>query len=81
MPLECIENRCLMKSDFDDDFFNHEDTDLSLRAWLSGWKCIFVPEAVVHHKVSATSGILSDLTVYFFTRNVEWVWIKMCLYG
>jgi GT2 family glycosyltransferase len=61
----------------DEDFFlNHEDTDLNLRAWLSGWKCIFVPEAVVYHKVSATNGIMSDITVYHFSRNTEWVWIK-----
>jgi GT2 family glycosyltransferase len=62
---------------FDDEFFfNHEDTDLNLRAWLSGWKCIYVPDAVVHHKVSASVGELSATTVYYFSRNNEWVWIK-----
>jgi len=61
----------------DEDFFlNHEDTDLNLRAWLSGWKCLFVPEAVVYHKVSASIGNLSDVAVYYFARNNEWVWIK-----
>ena len=62
---------------FDDDFFlNHEDTDLNMRAWLAGWRCIFVPEAVVYHKVSASIGYLSDTSVYYFARNTEWVWIK-----
>jgi len=61
----------------DDDFFlNHEDTDLNMRAWLAGWKCLFVPEAVVKHKVSASIGTLSDTSVYYFARNNEWVWIK-----
>jgi GT2 family glycosyltransferase len=60
----------------DDFFFNHEDTDLNMRAWLSGWKCTYVPEAIVYHKVSATVGELSDTSVYFFARNNEWVWIK-----
>jgi GT2 family glycosyltransferase len=57
-------------------FFNHEDTDLNLRAWLSGWRCLFVPEAVVYHKVSASVGELSDTGVYYFARNNVWVWIK-----
>ncbi len=60
----------------DEFFFNHEDTDLNLRAWLAGWKCIFVPEAVVYHKVSATVGEYSSTAVYYFARNIEWVWIK-----
>lgn len=60
----------------EDFFFNHEDTDLNLRAWLAGWKCLFVPEAVVYHKVNASVGELSDTGVYYFARNNLWVWIK-----
>jgi GT2 family glycosyltransferase len=61
----------------DKDFFlNHEDNDLSLRAWFSGWKCLFVPEAVAYHKVSTTIGVLSNTSVYHFSRNTEWLWIK-----
>ncbi len=61
----------------DDDFFlNHEDTDLNMRAWLAGWKCLFVPDAVVYHKVSASIGSLSNTAVYYFARNNEWVWLK-----
>lgn len=60
----------------DDFFFNHEDTDLNLRAWLCGWKCMYVPEAIVYHKVSATVGELSDMAVYHFSRNTVWVWLK-----
>lgn len=62
---------------FDEDFFLYaEDTDLNLRAWLAGWKCLFLPESTAYHKVSATSGNLSDTKVYHYSRNIEWVWIK-----
>lgn len=60
----------------DDFFFNHEDTDLNLRAWLAGWKCSYVPDAIVYHKVSASIGHLSAKTIYYFSRNNEWVWLK-----
>ena len=31
-------------------FIYYEDTDLSLRAMLAGYACLYVPTAVVHHK-------------------------------
>lgn len=35
---------------FDSDFFMFlEDTDLSWRAQLRGWKCVYVPKAVAYH--------------------------------
>ena len=62
---------------FDEDFFLYDDdTDLSFRARLRGWKCVYVPTAIVHHKVNATSVRLSNLQVYYHTRNLEFVWIK-----
>lgn len=61
----------------DEDFFlNHEDTDLNLRSWLAGWKCLYVPEATVEHRVSTTIGKLSETSVYYFSRNSLWVWVK-----
>jgi GT2 family glycosyltransferase len=61
----------------DDNFFlNDEDTDLNFRAQLFGWRCIYVPTAVVYHKVNASIGRLSDLAVYYHTRNLEFIWIK-----
>jgi hypothetical protein len=59
-----------------DFYLNHEDTDLNIRAWFAGWKCLFVPEAVAYHKVSASIGKLSDTAVYYFSRNNEWLWLK-----
>ena len=61
----------------DDDFFlYHEDADLNFRAQLAGWKCFYVPKAVVYHRVNGTTGGLTDLTVYHHARNMEFVWIK-----
>jgi len=61
----------------DEDFFLYdEDTDLNFRAQLAGWKCIYVPTAVAYHMANATSHRLSDLHVYYHTRNLEFVWIK-----
>ena len=61
----------------DEDFFLYdEDTDLSFRAQLAGWKCVYVPDAIVYHKANATAGRLSDTHVYYHTRNLEFVWIK-----
>ncbi len=61
----------------DEDFFLYdEDSDLNFRAQLSGWKCEYVPTAIVSHQVNATAVKLSDLHVYHHTRNLEFVWIK-----
>jgi GT2 family glycosyltransferase len=61
----------------DRDFFLYdEDTDLNFRAQLAGWKCSYVPSAIVHHVANATAKRLSDLHVYYHTRNLEFVWIK-----
>ncbi len=59
-----------------DFFFNDEDTDLNFRAQLSGWKCHYVPTAVVYHQVNATIGRMSDLHVYYHARNLEFLWVK-----
>jgi len=61
----------------DEDFaFYDEDVDLNFRAQLAGWRCMYVPSAIVHHKRNGTAGRLSDLHVYHHTRNLEFVWIK-----
>lgn len=41
----------------DDSFyFSCEDVDLAWRAHLSGWQVLYVPTAVVYHKLKASSG-------------------------
>lgn len=34
--------------------FYYEDTDLSYRAWKRGWKIIYEPRTIVHHRCSQT---------------------------
>ena len=55
-------------------FFSCEDVDLAWRAQLAGWRCIYVPTAVVYHHLSATGG---GVTSSFYTgRNTIWVLAK-----
>lgn len=62
---------------FDESFFLlHEDTDLNLRAQLAGWKVLYVPSALVFHKVRSSIGTMSDMAVYYSLRNSEFVRIK-----
>lgn len=62
---------------FDEDFFLlYEDVDLSFRAQLNGYPCLYVPNAVVYHKASATIVHDSPTSVYFSHRNLEWAYIK-----
>lgn len=62
---------------FDESFFLlHEDTDLNMRAQLAGWKVLYVPSALVFHKVRSSIGTMSDLAVYYALRNSELVRLK-----
>ncbi len=56
---------------FEPRFFMYcEDIDLNWRAQLAGWKCIYTPEAVVYHHLSATGG--GPLASYYVGRNTLW---------
>ena len=62
---------------FDEGFFLlYEDVDLSFRAQLKGYKCLYVPEAVVYHRGSASLVHDSPVSVYYGHRNLEWVYIQ-----
>jgi len=57
-------------SDFDSDFFMYyEDTDLSWRARLRGWKVMYAPEAIVRHIHCGSSGEWSPQFLYLTERN------------
>ena len=72
--------RTLMLEDiglFDEDFFLlYEDVDISFRAQLKGYKCLYVPEAIVYHKASSSIVYDSPISVYYSHRNLEWAYIK-----
>lgn len=60
---------------FDEDLFMYcEDVDLNWRAQLAGYRCIFMPQAIVYHKLSATGG--GKIASYFTGRNTIWVLAK-----
>lgn len=62
---------------FDEDFFLYcEDTDLGLRARWAGWRCLYVPEAVVEHHYSHSAGRASRLKAYYVERNRLFVLAK-----
>jgi GT2 family glycosyltransferase len=60
---------------FDEDLISYcEDVDLAWRAQLMGWKCVYVPKAVVYHKLSATGG--GKIASYYCGRNFIYVMAK-----
>ena len=62
---------------FDEDFFAYaDDTEIGIRARLAGWKCLFVPRAIVYHKNSGTAGQYSPLKAFYVERNRLWLTIK-----
>jgi GT2 family glycosyltransferase len=75
----CLIRRSIFEAigGFDEAFFAvYEDVDLSYRSQLAGYRCVFVPEAVVHHAGSATLGQLSDVAIFHGQRNLEWMYWK-----
>jgi GT2 family glycosyltransferase len=62
---------------FDEDFFLlYEDVDLSFRAQLKGYQCLYVPEALIYHRSSSSIVRDSPRSVYYGHRNLEWVYIQ-----
>jgi GT2 family glycosyltransferase len=51
-----------------------EDVDLNLRARLRGFRTVYVPQAIVYHRLSATGG--GALASYYCGRNFTLVWAK-----
>lgn len=63
---------------FDDHFFAYaDDADLGLRAQQLGWQCRYVPDAVVYHRHSSTTGSYAPEKIYLVERNRLWLAIKL----
>ena len=55
---------------FDEDFFAYaDDAELGLRARIAGWKCLYIPRAVVRHHRGATLGLRSPRRLELIERN------------
>jgi GT2 family glycosyltransferase len=53
-----------------------EDLDLAFRARWLGWSCLFVPSAIVYHRVGATYQPESALKAFLSSRNMLTVVLK-----
>lgn len=61
----------------DHDFFmTYEDADLSFRARLRGYECVYVPGAIVYHRYRATNRKTPSRQVFYSQRNIEFVYLK-----
>jgi GT2 family glycosyltransferase len=63
---------------FDEDFFAYgDDAELGLRARIAGWRCIYVPDAVVRHRRGSTLGLKSPLRLELIERNRVLLAVKL----
>lgn len=62
---------------FDEDFVAYsEDVDLSFRAQLQGWQCLYVPSAVVYHQGGTSYRPNSPQRTFYSSRNMLTVILK-----
>lgn len=62
---------------FDEDFFCFfEDVDLGFRLRLKGYKCLYVPQAVVRHVGGGLTSKISGTVVMYGHRNLVWTFFK-----
>jgi GT2 family glycosyltransferase len=62
---------------FDEEYFAfQEDVDLSFRAQLFGYQCLYEPNAIVYHKVGATAAKLNSARTFWSHRNHWYTLIK-----
>jgi GT2 family glycosyltransferase len=73
---------------FDEDFFAYaDDAELGLRARIAGWRCLYIPKAVVRHHRGSTLGLLSSRRLELIERNrilfaaKLFPWSLLCLNG
>ena len=62
---------------FDGNFFAyHDEADLSMRVFLFGWKCLYVPDSVVYHKEGISFKKTKGKATYYHERNRMWFIFK-----
>jgi GT2 family glycosyltransferase len=57
-------------------FMTFEDLDLSFRGQLQGYECVFIPRAIVYHRLGATRKKNPARDVFFSQRNIELAYLK-----
>ena len=56
----------------EDYFLYYEETDWNIRAKSKGWRILYIPSSVIHHKVSKSSGGIENISPnkeYYKIRN------------
>jgi GT2 family glycosyltransferase len=62
---------------FDEDFFAYaEDSDISFRAQLKGWKIYYEPRAEAYHHINATSSRVHGFHAYHTMKNLPLLFWK-----
>lgn len=67
---DIVEDIGLFNSDY---FAYQEDVDFAVRARLAGYRCLYLPNAIVYHKGGGTSSTNPSLYTYYNQRNLELV--------
>jgi GT2 family glycosyltransferase len=58
---------------FDERYYSyHEESDLCMRAFLTGWKCVYAPSAVVYHRGSFSFNRIKKQFAFYHERNRVW---------
>jgi len=62
---------------FDEDFFSYmEDLDLDFRLQLSGYPCLYLPDAIVRHVGAGSTHSRSGFMLRHGHRNLIWTFVK-----
>ena len=59
-------------------FAYYEDVDFAIRCRLAGYRCLYVPDAVVRHLGGATARRLGWKVAYLSARNQLWTLMRCC---
>jgi hypothetical protein len=63
--------------DLDEDYFmGGDDSEIAWRARLAGWKCVYVPSAIVYHARSTRLGLYSPFKLYNVEKTRVWTVVK-----
>ena len=57
-------------------FMTFEDLDLSFRGQLQEYDCVFIPRAIVYHRLGATRKKNTAQDAFFSQRNIELAYLK-----
>ncbi len=74
---QMLKDICLDGDYFDSTFFAYaEDYDIGMRALQAGYKPAHANNAIIYHKGSASTGLMSDFAIYHTYRNLLLVIVK-----